>query len=69
MRIIVEDDMPVQVREISNGIHANWPQWEVLTAGDGEEIVRLVSSKRILDRKILQFFFHIIPFYHVFFYK
>ena len=47
MRIIVADDMPVQVREISNGIHANWPQWEVLTAGDGEEIVRLVSSKRI----------------------
>ena len=47
MRIIVADDMPVQVREISNGIHANCPQWEVLTAGDGEEIVRLVSSKRI----------------------
>lgn len=44
MRIIIADDMPMHVRELSESIHANWAEWEILTAGCGEEIVRLVSS-------------------------
>lgn len=47
MRIIIADDMPLQVRELSKGIQANWPEWEVLTASDGQEIIRLVSSGHV----------------------
>lgn len=47
LRIIVADDMPVQVREITEGIHANWPKWEILTASDGQEIIRQVEKSHI----------------------
>ena len=44
MRIIVADDMPMQVREIAEGIGTVWPDWEILTATDGQEILRMVSA-------------------------
>lgn len=47
MRIIIADDMPMHVRELYESIHANWPEWEILTAGDGQEIVRQVSSSHV----------------------
>lgn len=47
MRIIVADDMPMQVREIAEGIGTVWPDWEILTATDGQEILRMVSAQKI----------------------
>lgn len=46
-RIIIADDMPLQVRELSKTIRANWPEWEILTAYDGEEIIRLASAGHV----------------------
>ena len=47
MRIIVADDMPMQMREIAEGIRAVWPDWEILTATDGQEILRMVSAQKV----------------------
>ena len=47
MRIIVADDVPLHVREIAEAIRGNWPRWEVLTAGDGREILDLVAAQRV----------------------
>ena len=47
MRIIVADDMPMQIREIAEGIRAVWPDWEILTATDGQEILRMVSAQKV----------------------
>lgn len=45
MRVIVADDIPLHVREIAEGIRARWPEWEVLTAFDGQAILDLAASR------------------------
>lgn len=47
MRIVVADDMPIQVREIAESIQSKWPKWEILTAADGCEIVQQVKAKHV----------------------
>ena len=47
MRIIVADDMPMQTHEIAEGIRAVWPDWEILTASNGQEILRMVSAQKV----------------------
>ena len=45
MRVIVADDIPLHVREIAEGIRSKWPDWEVLTAHDGQAILDLSASR------------------------
>ncbi len=47
LRIVVADDIPLQVRETSERISGRWPDWEVLTAGDGQEVLRLLAEKPV----------------------
>ena len=44
MRILIADDLPLQVRELSDGIRSVWPDWEILTADNGQSVVEAVSA-------------------------
>ena len=44
MRIIVADDMPVQARQTADAVRHTFPGWEVLTAGGGQEVLRLLRQ-------------------------
>ena len=44
MRIIVADDMPVQARQTADAVRRTFPGWEVLTAGGGQEVLRLLRQ-------------------------
>ncbi len=44
---MVADDIPLQVRETSERISGRWPDWEILTAGDGQEVLRLLEERPV----------------------
>ena len=41
------DDLPLQVRELSDGIRSVWPDWEILTADNGQSVVEAVSTASV----------------------
>lgn len=47
MRILIADDLPLQVRELSDGIRSVWPDWEILTADNGQSVVEAVSTTSV----------------------
>lgn len=47
MRILIADDLPLQVHDIANGIHSEWPEWEILAADNGKKVVEIVSTEKV----------------------